>query len=584
MVVIQSTCCTLTCVAIDILNIDVKHTEKKMKISIASLGFITVTADAAGVEGVLVRAVSSLLQYDNNAVGDCDSIEALEADAAIQNLNTVGFSSTPCLVAKCLRLQILASIGYPCDSSFVEDAVQTDDSRYEPWELRHARAVLMFAASKDYARAVDMACSALEQEPRDVFSVRLLFIASLMSCRYGSLARCTQLCLQLFLGGVGVPQLGCSELIDALHAPLLQFVDGVHAKSSERMSPASPERDDVFGQFCAAELHTPQHLVASAWTLPFTMTYYAFALEEMYSDPRTGEGLFTSTGSELQLADAELWNDLSIRLVGALNDLRSSLAPSLPLRHPFAMHVVCHVYEARHDAAAGLRAVQAVPAEFWKPVLHLSVHCWWHVALFHLDLGEYREALDIFDAHIAPRVIREDPFGISDGTAFLTRALISGAVQSGDARFQHMNELWRHHTDRGDEVLCVLERCPFFYVHAILSEWACGSPLPRVVSSCSHTRANFVVCTLLRDVLERQDLTSLQRLWSARSGNVWHGMGGSAAQRDLLMRLAFYALLSFNDSSMDAALRHEMRAWLEEFTALAPSHKFYARVQQLLSA
>lgn len=74
-------------------------------------------------------------------------------------------------------------------------------------------------------------------------------------------------------------------------------------------------------------------------------------------------------------------------------------AINLEPRDGWAQHAVAHVMEMQCRQRDGI-AWMRHNAEDWAGDSFLQVHNWWHLALFHYELGEADEALALFDAPI----------------------------------------------------------------------------------------------------------------------------------------------------------------------------------------
>ena len=64
----------------------------------------------------------------------------------------------------------------------------------------------------------------------------------------------------------------------------------------------------------------------------------------------------------------------------------------------WAQHAVAHVLEMQGRREEGIAWMRGNPA--WQQDSMLAVHNWWHLALFHLELGEVDEVLALFDGPI----------------------------------------------------------------------------------------------------------------------------------------------------------------------------------------
>ncbi|MES0097224.1 tetratricopeptide repeat protein [Mesorhizobium sp. M0019] len=74
-------------------------------------------------------------------------------------------------------------------------------------------------------------------------------------------------------------------------------------------------------------------------------------------------------------------------------------AVDLEPRDGWAQHAVAHVMEMQSRQKAGILWMRANP-EAWTRESFLQVHNWWHLALFHYDLGETDEVLALYDGPI----------------------------------------------------------------------------------------------------------------------------------------------------------------------------------------
>ena len=90
----------------------------------------------------------------------------------------------------------------------------------------------------------------------------------------------------------------------------------------------------------------------------------------------------------------------------------------------WGLHAVAHVYDmtARdHDGIAWLSGQEGR----WAHCNNFGYHVWWHLGLFHLDLGEYDRVLELYDTRI--RAEHTDDFrDIANGASMLTRLEIEG--------------------------------------------------------------------------------------------------------------------------------------------------------------
>ncbi len=98
-------------------------------------------------------------------------------------------------------------------------------------------------------------------------------------------------------------------------------------------------------------------------------------------------------------------------------------------RDGWAQHAVAHVMEMQSRQKDGIAWMRANP-EAWTKDSFLQVHNWWHLALFHYDLGETDEVLALYDGPIygTPSTLA---LNMVDASAILWR-LHLGGVDVGD--------------------------------------------------------------------------------------------------------------------------------------------------------
>jgi tetratricopeptide (TPR) repeat protein len=70
-------------------------------------------------------------------------------------------------------------------------------------------------------------------------------------------------------------------------------------------------------------------------------------------------------------------------------------------RDTWAVHAVTHVMEMEGRLSDGI-AFLGVRQRDWAPENMFAFHNWWHLGLFHLDLGQTDRVLEIFDTGVRP--------------------------------------------------------------------------------------------------------------------------------------------------------------------------------------
>jgi tetratricopeptide (TPR) repeat protein len=198
-------------------------------------------------------------------------------------------------------------------------------------------------------------------------------------------------------------------------------------------------------------------------------------------------------------------------------------------------HTVAHVMEMTGRPEDGL-AWMVARETLWSTPSHMNqVHIWWHKALFHLELGQYAEALALYDG---PMRATQRPVSLSltNATALLWRLDTLGCAIGG--RWQEQAALWQGHADGK----CLV----FADVHGAMAELRSGQEalVERRLAAMRETAASAAeAASLYRTVGIPivEGLTAFHRGAYAEAVelllpvrfDLWQ-IGGSYAQRDVV--------------------------------------------------
>jgi tetratricopeptide (TPR) repeat protein len=120
-------------------------------------------------------------------------------------------------------------------------------------------------------------------------------------------------------------------------------------------------------------------------------------------------------------------------------------ALELNARDPWAIHAVTHVMEMQGRVVDGTRWLTSREQD-WSVDNGFAFHNWWHLALFHLDLGETAQALALFDRRISPAP-SQAPLELIDASALLWRLSLRG-VDVG-SRWEVLANSWAPFASHG---------------------------------------------------------------------------------------------------------------------------------------
>jgi tetratricopeptide (TPR) repeat protein len=199
-----------------------------------------------------------------------------------------------------------------------------------------------------------------------------------------------------------------------------------------------------------------------------------------------------------------------------------------------AHHAVAHVHEMTERPALGAQWLRE-RAPFWSEGTVVATHCWWHLALFQLALGETADALALYDQQVRGTGLRELS-DLVDAAALLWRLELLGV--SDAARWQEVATAWAPHLDDGF--------CSFNDIHAMLAlvgarEWTRAEALEHTLARRATLPTRHGETTRLIGLPACQALLAYGRGEAARTIELLGSLparvariGGSHAQRDVL--------------------------------------------------
>ncbi len=114
-------------------------------------------------------------------------------------------------------------------------------------------------------------------------------------------------------------------------------------------------------------------------------------------------------------------------------------AVAIDPRDGWAVHAVAHVNEMRGDLDSGIPWLAETYTE-WSPESGFSYHLWWHLALLHLDRGDYAKVLKLYDERVRPNAEAQVVLEWIDASALLWRLHLEG-IDTGD-RFAKLAACW----------------------------------------------------------------------------------------------------------------------------------------------
>jgi len=233
------------------------------------------------------------------------------------------------------------------------------------------------------------------------------------------------------------------------------------------------------------------------------------------------------------------------------------MAVEIEPRDGWAHHAVAHVMEMQSRQRDGIAWMRADP-EAWTKESFLQVHNWWHLALFHYDLGEIDEVLALYDGPIYGKRSTL-ALNMVDASAILWR-LHLGGIDVGD-RWASLAANWAPKASAGNYA--------FNDAHAMMAFVGAGLEAPaqtllKAQRDAMHGDGDNAAFT--RDVGHPLTLAiaafgngdyqeTVRRIRPIRA--IAHRFGGSHAQRDVIDLTLMEAALRSSDRALAGALAAE---------------------------
>ncbi|MCG8358093.1 MAG: tetratricopeptide repeat protein [Kiloniellales bacterium] len=226
--------------------------------------------------------------------------------------------------------------------------------------------------------------------------------------------------------------------------------------------------------------------------------------------------------------------------------------------HPYAVHAVAHVLEMQGRQSGGIWFMNS-RLDDWAQS-NFRNHLWWHLSLFHLDLGQVDRVLEIYDQELRGMGHSGDKYEELDSAALLWRLKLLD-VDTGE-RWRDLADKWE---PSAEDTLYA-----FNDVHAMMcfvaddrrdaeerllnaNERYIGHSSDANVAMCREIGVPF--CRALQDFARGRYGDCVDRLLPVRYRT--HRLGGSFAQRDIIGWTLVEAALRARRYDLAVALANE---------------------------
>jgi len=226
--------------------------------------------------------------------------------------------------------------------------------------------------------------------------------------------------------------------------------------------------------------------------------------------------------------------------------------------HPYVIHAIAHVMEMKGRQSGGIWFMNNRQKD-WADS-HFRNHLWWHLSLFHLDLGQTGKVLEIYDTHLRSSGGQGDKYEELDASALLWRLNLMG-VDVGE-RWSDLADKWE--SSAGDTLYA------FNDVHAMTTFVSAGRSAAAQKLMNANERymahandANVAMsriigmpfCRALQAFATGAYDTCVRELLPVRYQT--HRLGGSFAQRDIIGWTLLEAALRSGQHDLALALANE---------------------------
>ncbi len=247
-------------------------------------------------------------------------------------------------------------------------------------------------------------------------------------------------------------------------------------------------------------------------------------------------------------------------------------------RDPWAVHAVAHVMEMEGRVADGIAWLDGRRGD-WATGNMFAYHNWWHLGLFHLDLGDDARVLEVYDSGIRP-----SPSAVAlemvDASAMLWRLHLRGL------------DVGRRWDELADKWAPMAEDAYYAFndAHAMMAFVAAGrrTEAARLLSALTRRAGGTGTNAMMTRDVALPMSRAIHAFGEERYGDavdlllpvrpIAHRFGGSHAQRDIVHLTLVEAALRDGQTGLARALAAER-------TALKPSSPFnWALTARSLSA
>ncbi|WP_027857125.1 tetratricopeptide repeat protein [Marinobacterium jannaschii] len=236
-------------------------------------------------------------------------------------------------------------------------------------------------------------------------------------------------------------------------------------------------------------------------------------------------------------------------------------ATELEPRDCWAHHAVAHVLEMQGRTEEGIGWMRERELHWAQPDNFFKVHNWWHLALCHLDLQQFDQALAIYDGPVRSER-SEVALDMVDASALLWRLSLAG--RNVGERWQELAACWDQHADA--------RLYPFNDWHAVMAYLGAGryDRVDEIRAAFQTQAGNNTECAAWATQVALPLIEGFFSFWHGDFRKAAHQLhearfivnrfGGSHAQRDIIDWTLTESALRGGLTDLAEAMAHERLA------------------------
>ena len=228
-------------------------------------------------------------------------------------------------------------------------------------------------------------------------------------------------------------------------------------------------------------------------------------------------------------------------------------ALSLNHENAWAVHARAHCFEMTSQTSKGINFMKSYE-KGWSKAGMLACHNYWHWGLYHIENGDYEEALGVYDQHIKAITKPDSKFNMIDGSSLLARLEFQGmdVGKRWDSLFELCRPFQEDHTNIFDDAHFLISYLQSDkgteekIVENFIESMKSGIPNMKGMDKDLYSTVGLDLCLSIVANYEKRYDDAVELLYPLKN-EIWR-VGGSKAQRELFELLLIQACIKSSKS------------------------------------